>query len=344
MLSSHKFLDALTNAPGADGTLLVPSDLDRTWLSQLVVDLAGAEKFAFDGVPFEPDGDRLDHWRFPALTDAELEMWSHGLVPLPAPVCWFELTINQHRAGLLVRQRGNAWYVTRLDRTPAIDGTTGFEYLVDGLERTLVVAPTTCQPGTGAKLTVGFIGYAPQFYQRVKAQPSYAEQRRLHGRIVSEDYLANAATDAYLAIYLVLMLHSRTTEIQREVAPLKLNQKRAGQGRAPLSDHLVVRIVPWRYVERTAAQDGTHASPRLHWRRSHARCYDRATPHSVWASTYVYKGRPGWWVQVIARQLVGKRELGSVSHEYFVGSSKPRLDDGPVAAAERLLESQDVPT
>lgn len=318
MLSAHKFLDALTGAPGRDGDAITTTDMSKPWLSQLIVDLGEAEKFAFDGVPFEPDPDRPAHWRFPAITDAELEMWSHGLIPLPAPTCWFELAINRHRAGLLVRERGGTWYVTRLDRVPGPEGL-GWEYGVDGVERTLKVAPLSTQVNTEAKLAVGFQGYSASFYRRVSAQPSYADQLRQHGKIVTESYLGNAATDAYLVIYLTLMLHSRSTDLRRELAPVKLNQKRVGQGKYPLSDHLVVNLTPSRYVVRGEAQGGTHASPRLHWRMTHPRCHDHATPRSVWAPAYEHRGVTSWWVQVIARQLIGKRELGSVSHEYFVG-------------------------
>lgn len=68
-------------------------------------------------------------------------------------------------------------------------------------------------------------------------------------------------------------------------------------------------------VLRSEDAGGTHRSPRLHWRRSHLRHYDHNTPRAQWAPTKVHGGKTGWWIAAIPRMLVGKAELGEVSHE-----------------------------
>jgi hypothetical protein len=108
-----------------------------------------------------------------------------------------------------------------------------------------------------------------------------------------------------MVLYLTLMINSRTTEITREVAPDRLNRARLKRNRAPLYNHTVVRIVPQRFVTPGDGHGGTHASPRLHWRRSHIRTLQRGTPEERRV--------------LIRRMLVGRADLGEVSHEYRIG-------------------------
>jgi hypothetical protein len=97
------------------------------------------------------------------------------------------------------------------------------------------------------------------------------------------------------------MLNSRSTE-KRTVEG---GPKPSGN-RHPLPAHTVVTIVPKRFVgERPDGERGTHASPRLHWRRSHLREY-KAPSGEVYHRI------------VIPRCLVGKDELGAVTHTYRV--------------------------
>lgn len=74
-----------------------------------------------------------------------------------------------------------------------------------------------------------------------------------------------------------------------------------------LPSHTTVTIVPQRFIDEAREADGTkgtHASPRIHWRRSHVRTYNRGLPNERKI--------------VIARQIVGRRELGEVTHDYVV--------------------------
>lgn len=116
-----------------------------------------------------------------------------------------------------------------------------------------------------------------------------------------ERTLKNSGGVLKLSIYLTLMLNSKTTEVTRFIAPTKLNSAREKKGLTKLPDHRVVTIVPVRFINESIAEgERTHRSPRLHWRRSHLRQYADGKK------------------TVIPRCLVGRADLGEVSHEYRI--------------------------
>jgi hypothetical protein len=102
-----------------------------------------------------------------------------------------------------------------------------------------------------------------------------------------------------LSVYLCLMLNSRTTESAVEVPPERLNHARVKRGCAPLAQHRVVTIAPARYYDHGDGPSDRRP-PRLHWRRSHLR--------------HLKSGKR----IVIPRFLVGRADLGEVTHEYRV--------------------------
>jgi hypothetical protein len=190
------------------------------------------------------------------------------------------------------------WHVMRLDRSRTRDKKTVFDgcfvYYADGL-------PRTHQQRKDVK--VGITG-----------PTDYLKTLEHANELISE---LRYASSLPLVSYLTLMLNSKTTEVTREPAPAKLNKHRLAKGKTPLPAHRVVTIVPLAY--RTVARGGgTHASPRLHWRRSHKRHFEEKPVASAatWMPNEVWLGKAGWWVVVIPRFLVGKVELGEVSHEY----------------------------
>lgn len=125
----------------------------------------------------------------------------------------------------------------------------------------------------------------------------------------SKDFMENhLAVSGPLAVYLTLMLNSKSSEVTTSPAPKALNAARTKRGHTPLADHRIVTIVPKNYSHVKGADGIDRRSPRLHWRRSHLR--KLPTGKSI----------------VIARMLVGKAELGEVSHEYRIGNitEKPK--------------------
>lgn len=89
--------------------------------------------------------------------------------------------------------------------------------------------------------------------------------------------------------------HSRLSPVE---APEKLNRQREKRGVSPVYSHYRIDLSP--EIAERATGDGTHASPRLHWRRGHVRTLPTGSKVGV---------KP---------HLVGLAERGFVSKDYRV--------------------------
>lgn len=69
---------------------------------------------------------------------------------------------------------------------------------------------------------------------------------------------------------LVVFLATDGIEVRKIEAPIALNKKRARKGKAPLRDYHVLRLSAATEKE-SRELGGTHASPRIHFRRGHIR-------------------------------------------------------------------------
>jgi len=254
-----------------------------------------AEKFSFGEIPLERNPNPKEAiagipvWMQPEITEVEQEAWDLGLIPLPAPICWYEYILGGEPSGCLVIGTGGEIRVQRVD--------------YNAKQRKGVFSGVFVEKESPGQ----YIAHGPK--------PATDFIRNLHK---AGKRVMNLSADHYLVTYLTLMLSSLTTDIHVVPAPHRLNKSRMKAGNAPLPPHRVVTIVPDRYVDRGPSQGGTHRSPRLHWRRSHKRHHEHRTPSAVYSPHEVHKGLTGWWITLIARQLVGKKEAGEVSHEYFV--------------------------
>jgi len=270
-----------------------------------------AEKFNFGNLPLEENPDNIimgrPTWRIPTLTDVEIDAWYSGLIPLPAPVCWLEYCLGSSTSGILVRGESGKIQTMRVDYTKSggqvFPGIWATEYK-NGEERTILYAG---------------VRTATRTYTAIGNDEQIEWLREFHRRDDSTGVL-NLAQDNYLAMYLILMISSLSTEITREHIPEKLNRARVKSGHEPLPNHYVVNIVPGRFIQRREGKGSTHASPRLHWRRSHLRHFEHQTGNAKWLASENYRGTTGWWVTMIPRCLVGVAELGEVTHEYKVGA------------------------
>lgn len=299
MLIVHKIIESLLHGKKAPPVAGDYAYIGTPTFAQLAAALDNAEKFDFGTVILEPEDIERGFWRVPVLTDDEVDMWSSRLLPLPSRACWYEFTLNHSRSGLLiVTDESDEAHVCR------------FDYSRD------FVAPPLAFVRIPRDSTLKTAAHASVCPLVNDEYVSALEDRTTN---IGRSLASGLAAECTLAVYFTLMLNSRTTERCSEVAPVRLNKKRTSAGRPPLYSHSIVNIVPQRYrdaAEREVA--GTHRSPRLHWRRSHLRHFEEHTPHSVWAPMVEHKGHKGWWVTVIPRMLVGKAELGEVSHEYRV--------------------------
>lgn len=301
MLNSHKLLEALKGQPHS--TPLI-SELKGDELGDIIAAIELAEKFDFGALPLEhnkgaPDFAPSSHdivsftsegtqgqYLIPQLTAAEQEMWNEGLIPLPADFCYFEFDFGGSRSALLLSENDHIVSIMRIDFP--------FKHTDERIRNHIVLDGLTIQVDRRAPYRTTRDGTMEYTMTGPKRLLDILE--RENKDFVAAQYLSNVP----LAQYMLLMLNSRTTEIATEKASPALNKARAKKGRPPLSDHRIVTIVPGRYVDRGDGKGGTHGSPKLHWRRSHIRTT-----------------KNGKRVAVV-RHLVGKRELGEITHDYVV--------------------------
>lgn len=97
----------------------------------------------------------------------------------------------------------------------------------------------------------------------------------------------------------IALLASTSVIVTDEIVSASANRKRIESGKVPLHSHRIVTINHTTTVMGIGTI-GTHASPRLHWRRGHVRRYR--------------SGVERW----IAPTLVGCAERGIVTHDYRV--------------------------
>lgn len=81
-------------------------------------------------------------------------------------------------------------------------------------------------------------------------------------------------TDRCAERFLVLtsILNAKGVELKTHSAPIKLNEKRQKRGLLPINDinEIVIKVGAKTYSA-DGSEKGSHASPRMHWRRGHVR-------------------------------------------------------------------------
>jgi hypothetical protein len=274
MLIAHRIIDLLlgrSREKRLDRIKGIPPKYELL----LARDIIRAEKFEFVSLPLEPSPTGTGV-AVPQITPDEAEAWQQGLLPLPAPCVWYEHTLDGCRTCYLIQEdfTEGEWVYERLDWLYDTDSLMLFGLKI-GLDPKQF-SPTDFDADTKVHYMGNTAGW-----QRLSQAGKEA---------------AFGIGDGLFALYLTLMINSRTTEILGQVAPKHLNRSRVKRNHAPLYDHRVVRIVPQRFVTPGEGHGGTHASPRLHWRRSHIRTLQRGTPEE--------RRIP------IPRMLVGRADLG----------------------------------
>jgi hypothetical protein len=231
-----------------------------------------AEKFNFGELPLESMSDEEGGFHLPTLTDDEREWWFTGLIPLPAPICWYEFSLNNIVSGLLIRKAndGRIW-VTRNEPNFIDDVWVSWNKNDDKYDDIAIEANEK----------------AMKFIERTSQKQ------------INQIWLANG----HLAAYLTLMINSKSSEVKRVTISKDSNRLRRQLNKVPLSDHTRVIIVPQRYLSEASSETKPGSPKRLHWRRSHLRILHRGLPEEKKI--------------VVARHLVGKRELGEIIHDCY---------------------------
>lgn len=122
-----------------------------------------------------------------------------------------------------------------------------------------------------------------------------------------EDQQADACRSAGVVAGLVAMLMSKDVESVRRAPPDALNRQRKRKGKALINDVYEVRIRLRAASQSKQDSGGSHASPRMHWRRGHYRKIgERLVPvapcivnaadgaQSVNPKDYVFPASFGW--------------------------------------------------
>jgi hypothetical protein len=138
--------------------------------------------------------------------------------------------------------------------------------------------------------TISFLSSGPSEEHRIIFNTSSALTK--HAR-------ASLTRCAAFFLIALALIDARDVEIRNEIAPKKLNAAREKRGQLPLSDHRIV-FIPQSIIKRMRAEQGTHESPRLHWRRGHIRTLPSGEKVKVRAC------------------LVGDASKGMVTHDYVV--------------------------
>jgi len=270
-----KLLDILSGkVPKPKSFLEIPVSPERR--AEGIERLRLAEKFDFGELVLEEAWDpelMMPYNKVPSLTPEEHEFLDKGLVPLPAPNCWYEFALNGHVSGLLVME---GWEVMRFDYD---------RHQNSGCADWVSLK----QSGTGDPHAFIFDGNM-EFIRKQFDEDALRPGSMRHGGNWS------------LARYFTLMIGSKTTKrvYVDGCRPVPSTALEPGK-REPRYSHHVVTIVPREYfIQARKEGEALRLPPRLHWRRSHLR--------------HLNNGK----VIVIPRMLVGRAELGAVSHEYKV--------------------------
>jgi hypothetical protein len=282
MLLIDQILDHFQRGGEARQTEAKRDSLGVNVVEELLSYMRQAEVFDFGDIPCEPSP-RKGVFVAPELTDDEFEFWHEGLIPLPAPVCWYEFHINGIPSGMIITTIDGMIVSQRVDFT-ASTKTKAAECVVDGIW-------THLKPGRFSLL-----------YSRFPMVKAFIQKLMQDDREFVE---INYAVNPQLTVYMSLMLNSQTTEVRQWNPEASVNRLRRLRNKLPLKSHTIVTIVPKRFIiEGREKGESTGNHKRLHWRRSHTRT--------------MHRGQANEFKIVIPRFLVGKRELGEITHEYRV--------------------------
>lgn len=130
--------------------------------------------------------------------------------------------------------------------------------------------------------------------------------RKLNYELAEEQTMDNMAYLAILAIYKLTIAGGDMYVSKPTPEEIVTNKKRINKGKKPLIEFRLI-TVDGKKPSLPSMPHGTHASPRLHWRRGHWRTMKKS-------------GKKVW----IDSMLVGDEENGKIIKDYAVGTYKER--------------------
>lgn len=217
-----------------------------------------------------------------ALDETATELWRAGVLKPPFDDCYFEISgppSSPYREGVLVRRQES--------------GRVEGEFFVYRGE-TWIDPGFTWFTDYGAMPSEGALPHAP---------PS------AFGDWDSIFFNEALVFSIKHVIDLCCVMGTKHAALEHVPAPERLNAQRADKGRPPLFEYRILTI-DMASAER-AEGEGTHASPRLHWRRGHVRSLEDGRKIAI---------KPC---------LVGVADRGVISKDYRVAAPAGKKDETP---------------
>jgi hypothetical protein len=232
------------------------------------------------------------------------ELESIGELRLPFP----KITLI---AGEITNQEPNQFNSTlkTLD-APKQDGSVNLIYSCFLLQEQNGISVNTifCKPNR-----VGKEYYVGTLFLTIKdGKLLMATVDNYNNAVVAEtDTLTSLAYLAIIATHMLTLSGGNMYISTPTPDEVKINRKRLSKGKKPLVEFRLITIDTEKKDTEITTSQGTHASPRQHWRRGHY----RTTP----------KGKKVW----IDPMLVGDEKNGKIIKDYAVGKYEREMNDRP---------------
>lgn len=259
------------------------------------------------------------------------QLFSHGIMPLPFDSCTFEFAPKGLKGVISNAIPVNSAVWVLIWKVPRLDKTCGWGvyfrvFIGSHVSAAVHLVPGLCQIFTDAFENTGEHGYF-ELMGSDKSQDSAFRKHMLNranamGEV--EIYTPNIAdADAYhfdmmkfgfeQSLILLGLLSTSQGVVISKCPVLKpwINSKRIKNGKTPMEyEHVRVCIDPSLLrLPGVVAQGGSHASPRLHWRRGHIRTLPNGNRTQI---------KPC---------IVGDASRGSITHDYVVKMPLPPLSE-----------------
>lgn len=274
---AHQFIEAARL--GEIATMKPPAHaICAKLIDDIVEALPGAHKFTII---------ETEHLYDEAVYETTRDLWCAGGLRPPFESCWIEIESPQYNetAAYHVDTVGPAKFKAEIDKCIAIAGP---------YPGGLPLLPTV------DAIIVTVVNRIDHQWYCLGETWMWDGERWCGGNTAHPDVETTETGMHQLALLLSAFCLMTTAAFDERVvpAPKSLNKAREAKGKPPLFEHRLITLRPWAKPE--VAGGGTHASPRLHWRRGHSR-----------------RLRSGSYVAV-APCLVGLADRGFVSKDYVM--------------------------
>lgn len=198
------------------------------------------------------------------------EFWDEGILKPPNPHCMFvypdtALSVVEDELGF--RATSFIWIYPTTDKAEFLPGE-GFEALQFTIGKIPELGINSAMVATSGIVTRWQYGSSVYFHEHLQDMGGGP----LGNQLSDEGH--NFITDMFQTLLSCCLILNNKQFVKKEnyVSP-KLNKKRIKNGKVPLVDYTTISLTPINENVKTNGIQGTHASPRPHWRRGHVRKY-----------------------------------------------------------------------